>query len=400
MSDNTINFVVIGGGVAGLVTTIGLMRKVPKKHPIHVTIVDKKDYFEYHGTWTLRTMVNSKHVGTSHVNHFNQFGVQKPNHSVKVLGGHKMIALDSENQTLTVEDVESNIQKKLVYDYLVLATGSSYTHLPFIKPSWSEKTLEARTANLDSISDQIKHASHILIVGGGAVGVEMLGELNDVYPTKKVTLVHNKDRLLERSNKHASEYIMKWIEEQNKHRNEKNKIDVILNDRVLPNKTSATVNGRELDNVGLVLFAVGPKPNTDGFADFGLPLDSTGRVQVDEYLRVRGMKNVYALGDINNTAEEKSANTARLQSKYLSATLKQVIENNKKKNPKTLTLKPYQNQKFTQMISLGAKHGLMVNDTKIMMKGKLPGSFKSYMEKNMIVGMIRNPDGFLIKSLY
>jgi NADH dehydrogenase FAD-containing subunit len=43
----------------------------------------------------------------------------------------------------------------------------------------------------------IKNAKSIVIVGGGAVGVQMATDLGEVYPEKKVTLVHSRDRLMQ-----------------------------------------------------------------------------------------------------------------------------------------------------------------------------------------------------------
>jgi NADH dehydrogenase FAD-containing subunit len=396
MNTTETRIVVVGSGVAGTIATIGLMRKVHKRNKIHITLVDKKEYFEYHGTWTLRTLVNSQFFGATHIDKFNAKGLKKNNHELTVLGGHKMVALDTAQQTITVEDAKSQAQQILPYHHLILATGASYTDMPAIKPSWEDRTLAARNQTFKTFSEQIKHAKHILIVGGGSVGVEMLGEISDTYPNKRITLVHSKDRLLERATADANKYVQNWVEAQNKLRGEKEKITIILNDSVLKSKTSETVKGQAIEDVGLVLYTTGPRPNTEGFDTMGIALD----VQVDKYLRVNGHSNIYALGDINNTKEEKSAASARMQAKWLSATLKLIIANDKLKSPKTLELKPYENQKFAQLISLGTKKGIVINSEKILMAGKFPTTMKSYMEKNVLVGLITKPDGFMNKALY
>lgn len=43
---------------------------------------------------------------------------------------------------------------------------------------------------------RIKTAESIVIVGGGAVGVQMACDLKEVFPNKKVTLVHSRDNLM------------------------------------------------------------------------------------------------------------------------------------------------------------------------------------------------------------
>jgi NADH dehydrogenase FAD-containing subunit len=49
---------------------------------------------------------------------------------------------------------------------------------------------------LRSYQQQVKKASKIVIVGGGAVGVQMATDLKEVYPEKDVTLIHSRDRLM------------------------------------------------------------------------------------------------------------------------------------------------------------------------------------------------------------
>lgn len=43
----------------------------------------------------------------------------------------------------------------------------------------------------------VEKAASIVIVGGGAVGVQMATDLKEVYPEKSVTLVHSRDRLMQ-----------------------------------------------------------------------------------------------------------------------------------------------------------------------------------------------------------
>ena len=62
-------------------------------------------------------------------------------------------------------------EENLNFDYLILALGSVYIH-PF------QATLYERNDQISSIQDSFnkaKNAKNILIVGGGAVGVELAG---------------------------------------------------------------------------------------------------------------------------------------------------------------------------------------------------------------------------------
>lgn len=398
-----VNIVIIGGGVAGTITAVALMRKISKKTPLHITLVDKKDYFEYHGTIALRTLVNSQLAGSMQYEGWNKKVLQKNNHTFEILGGRRLVNIDSAAKSVLVEEHNTRTQTTLAFDYLILATGASYAQLPFIKASWNERSLAARLSNISTFSEQLKYAKHVLIVGGGSVGIEWMAEIDELYPNKRITLVHGKDRLLERAPAQANSLIHQWVEEKNKKRGEKEKIEIILNDTVVPGVTHVTAKGKPLEDVSIVLFATGPKPNTEGFENFGIPLESDGRVIVQGDLSIKGHPNIFALGDITNTKEEKSGNSARMQAKYLSSRLSKIIPNSVSKTPKdekALKLKNYETQKFMQVISLGSKNGLMMNEQKVAMKGKIPSLMKTWIEKNLMMGLLTKPDSFVVKSSY
>jgi len=61
---------------------------------------------------------------------------------------------------------------------------------------------------------QIEKAKSIIIVGGGAVGVELAGEIIYKYPMKKITIVHSHDRLIERLDSSVGKKALKWLEER------------------------------------------------------------------------------------------------------------------------------------------------------------------------------------------
>lgn len=76
-------------------------------------------------------------------------------------------------------------------DHIVVATGSSNA-MPFKPVGDDIKGL--RQANR-RIHDQLKAARSIGIVGAGAVGTELAGEIAHAMPGKKITLISDLDRL-------------------------------------------------------------------------------------------------------------------------------------------------------------------------------------------------------------
>ena len=51
-------------------------------------------------------------------------------------------------------------------------------------------------------------------------------------------------------------------------------------------------------------------------------VNEVGALCVDEYLRVKGHDDIYAIGDVNDVAEEKMAYTAKLQGNAVLTSLK------------------------------------------------------------------------------
>ncbi|KKY27571.1 putative amid-like nadh [Phaeomoniella chlamydospora] len=78
------------------------------------------------------------------------------------------------------------------YAYLVIATGTKLTP-PSSLPG-SEK-LEG-VQYLQKHAATVAKSSTIVIIGGGAVGVQMATDIKELYPEKSVTLVHSREQLM------------------------------------------------------------------------------------------------------------------------------------------------------------------------------------------------------------
>ncbi|RWW15304.1 hypothetical protein GW17_00020866 [Ensete ventricosum] len=148
-------------------------------------------------------------------------------------------------------------------------------------------------------NQKIKSSQSVLIIGGGPTGVELAGEIAVDYPDKKVTIVHKGSRLLEFIGHKASKKTFDWLTTK--------KVEVLLEQSV------------DLDSIsegdGVYTTSTGEKISADcHFVCVGKPLGSSwlqdsalrdclnknGRLMVDEYLRVKGRSNIFAIGDITD----------------------------------------------------------------------------------------------------
>ena len=89
--------------------------------------------------------------------------------------------------------VDSKLASTLTYDFLVAATGLRRVW-PVVPQSLGRKQY------LIEVEEHIHNVANardgVVVVGGGAVGIEMAAELKLVHPNIKVTLVHSRDKLL------------------------------------------------------------------------------------------------------------------------------------------------------------------------------------------------------------
>src|SRR3954447_22810501 len=72
-------------------------------------------------------------------------------------------------------------------DYLVLATGSDYSYPA--KPNPESTDIAQQLDALRETHKQLSGAGRVLILGAGPVGLELAGEIIDVWPDKGVIVV-------------------------------------------------------------------------------------------------------------------------------------------------------------------------------------------------------------------
>ena len=247
---------IVGGGY----TSIDLAHKL--KNTFDITIIEPKKVFT-HYIASLRALVSPEWNSKIILNY--------PNFNII----HDVVkSIDFNNNSILTSG--GNVIK---YDTLVIATGVEHGIF----------------ANHD-LAQRINKAQNILIEGGGPIGIELVGELLEFAPNKKITLIHNKDTLLDdRYNTNMRTKLTKLVS---------SKINLIL----FPSLVDRT-------DYDLVIKSYGISPNS-GFIDSRYK-DTLGFIEVDNQLRIIGTSNAYALGDINNIEKVKTLVNGYRQSKFL-----------------------------------------------------------------------------------
>ena len=196
--------------------------------------------------------------------------------------------------------------KGLDYDLLVLCSGSSYA-API---RGVETTLDERRRNLEAAAATLKAAKTVVIMGAGAVGVELAGEILTVYPQgKRVLLVDMATTILPGFHARSVGYCKRWLEARG--------AELLLGAplRHVAEKSITLHDGTEVPCDALYK-CTGARPNGDFLAGSALGdacAGPRGAVVVDDSLRCA--PDVFAAGDLcyhAGSAELKLGHTAEV----------------------------------------------------------------------------------------
>src|SRR3954466_13527063 len=226
-----------------------------------------------------------------------------------------IVGHDPEAKTVTLR-AKYGETEALPYDQLLLAVGSVSRVLPV--PGLAEHAV-----GFKSLADAIYLRNHVVetleeanatedparrdqlltyvFVGGGYAGLEALAELQDFaadamesYPRARLhgmrwVLVEAADRVLPEIDAELADYAVQELRERG--------IDIRLG-TTLEEVTAdeARISTGETLPTRTVVWTAGVSPHPS-LRHLSVPLGDDGRVPVDEYLRVKGMDSVWAIGD-------------------------------------------------------------------------------------------------------
>ncbi|EIW75954.1 NADH dehydrogenase [Coniophora puteana RWD-64-598 SS2] len=274
-------------------------------------------------------------------------------------------SVDPIKKTITFAD-DSEIQglvssTTIPYDYLVYAVGAETQtfgipgvkeHALFMKEIHDAERMQRRfldcieSAAFPGQTDEEKdRLLHIVVVGGGPTGVELSGEVHDwleedlrswypeLAPRIRITLVEALPSVLPMFSKELIQYTESTFRES--------KIDVLTGTMVkgvtessvrlkLGKEGDGKGEGREVDvPCGVVVWAAGNTArqiSKDLMAQ--LPDAQTNRrgIAIDDYLRLAGARDAFAIGDCTASSYAPTAQVASQQGAYLARLFKQLAK--------------------------------------------------------------------------
>jgi NADH dehydrogenase FAD-containing subunit len=201
-------------------------------------------------------------------------------------------------------------------DIVVVATGSHYAS-PF-KPQGD--STQAFAESLRTAHSNLMSANSVAIVGGGAVGTELAGEISSAYPGKVVTLVSGSPSLMQGySDKLAGTLAAQLRSKGVSLRFNRRVENLVAHDRPFIGSLGEDLGGAREQ---LIFPAIGARPTTDVFQQMpGASFDAQGRVEVDAWLRPAGSRNMFALGDAAATGDPMTIVAITRQVPWLAKTI-------------------------------------------------------------------------------
>ena len=330
--------IIVGGGFAG----VKLARALGGMNDIEVTLVDKNNY---HFFPPLLYQVATSFIEASIISYpFRRMFQNKKN--IHFHHGALINICPDENKI----DTDTGI---LVYDYLVLAVGAetNYFGLENIKKhSLPMKTiddalnmrnhllLQMESATITNDDQEKLKLMTIVIAGGGPTGVELAGIMAEMsmnvlkkdYPELKsnkshIYLVDAMDNLLSSMSSQSQREAYKALTQLGVHIKLQTSVKDYVDDKVILSTGEEIIASKLVWASGVIATSIP-----------GLPAESVGkgrRIIVDEYNRVSGSENIFAIGDICFQVTDKNypnghpqlAQVAIQQGKWLAMNLKNIL---------------------------------------------------------------------------
>ncbi|MEV8546474.1 FAD-dependent oxidoreductase [Streptomyces sp. NPDC051572] len=208
-------------------------------------------------------------------------------HGVEVRTGTRMTALHCEDREVHLDDGDV-----LAYDKLVLALGARHRELPVDGTELDGVVMLRTLDEADDVRDRLRHAQHVVVVGGGFIGMEVAATAARLG--KSTTVIEMADRLMGRVlSAETAAFLLRA------HRSRGVEIELGTTVGGIVGTAEGTVTGVHTSDgrrlpADLVLVGVGAVPNVEPADAAGIEVDNG--IVVDESLRTSD-PNVFAIGD-------------------------------------------------------------------------------------------------------
>ncbi|KAF9906244.1 hypothetical protein EC991_000871 [Linnemannia zychae] len=184
------NVVIIGGSCVAIAASLEAKKLLPSTH--RIIIIEKHSHFHYMFAFP-RACVIDGWENELFVPYTKLFESPEKGQVIQAL---------ATNITKTHVELDRSVDgfgTSVEYEYLIYATGARHPEPGNLN---DHDTKTGAIKRLKEMQANIQKATKVLLIGGGAVGLELAVEIREHFPNKEVTLVHSRDTYMP-SYKHA-----------------------------------------------------------------------------------------------------------------------------------------------------------------------------------------------------
>lgn len=285
--------IVIVGGVAGGASAAARARRLSET--AEITIIERGPDVSFANCGL------PYHIG-GEIKDRSRLAVQTPESlqamlNIEVRTRTEALAINREDKSLAIKDLQNGESSNLAYDKLVLSPGASPLRPPL--PGIDDnRIVTLRTLqDMDRIKVAAEGVPHVLVIGAGFIGLEMAEQL--VHIGKQVTLVELTPQVLPQMDAELTRLMEDELRA--------NRIDLILGDGIKAFQSAGGQLQAELDSgrkilTDLVILSIGVRPETSLAREAGLDLGKRGHIVVNEFQQSSD-PDIYAAGDAVETSD-------------------------------------------------------------------------------------------------
>lgn len=281
--------IVIVGGVAGGASAAARARRLSEKAEIimfergkHISFANCGLPYHIGGTIGDRKQL----LVQTPESFYNRFRIDVRTHTEVISINPEKKEVSARNLTTGEEFVES-------YDSLVLSPGAEPVRLPIPGIDSASVFTLRNIRDMDAINNHIavNNPSDAVVVGGGYIGLEMV----EVLHTRgiDVTLVELASQVMVAADPEMTAPVKKELEHYGVEMHFNTSLTGVTE---LDDKVIAHLSTGETLRCGLIILAVGVKPETALADTAGLDIGDRGGIKVDEHLRTSD-PDIFAVGD-------------------------------------------------------------------------------------------------------
>ncbi|KAI1808940.1 FAD/NAD(P)-binding domain-containing protein [Daldinia bambusicola] len=286
------NIVIIGASIAGYSAASNIARFLLPDSEYRVIVIEPREHFQF--TWVLpRFCVAEGHEHKA----FIPYGGLLPRGALNADGG-KVSWIKDRVTSISRDSVRlAETGEEIPYEFLVVATGAGATDTLPSRVGADDKTEGMNL--MREIQRQIRESKNLVVVGGGAAGVELATDAKSKYPDKHVTLVHSRGSVMHRFGPKLQASATDGIKDLG--------IKLITGDRVVSEDKEKGIavlrSGKEIACDYLVN-CTGQRPDSKLIAELSpSSISESGHILTKPTLQIHddSLPNVYICGDVSET---------------------------------------------------------------------------------------------------